>query len=58
MKKIGVKFSHAVVIGSKFGRKNIKAMKERNNEQLGWLEITYLSNRLESAEVIKVLYLF
>ena len=45
-KKIGVMFTHAGVIGPKFGRKNIKAMKEINNEQLGWLEITYLSNRL------------
>ena len=45
-KKIGVKFTHAGVIGPKFGRKNIKAMKEISNEQLGWLEITYLSNRL------------
>ena len=32
-KKIGVKFTHAGVIGPKFGRKNIKAMKEINNEQ-------------------------
>ena len=45
-KRIGVKFTHAGVIGPKFGRKNIKAMKEINNEQLGWLEITYLSNNL------------
>ena len=45
-KKIGVKFTHAGVIGPKFGRKNIKAMNEINNEQLGWLEITYLSNKL------------
>ena len=45
-KKIGVKFTHAGVIGPKFGSKNINAMKEINNEQLGWLEITYLSNRL------------
>ena len=45
-KKIGVKFTNAGVIGPKFGRKNIKAMKEINNEQLGWLEITYLSNRI------------
>ena len=45
-KKIGVKFTHAGVIGPKFGRKNIKAMKEINNQQLGWLEITYLSNKL------------
>ena len=45
-KRIGVKFTHAGVIGPKFGRINIKAMKEINNEQLGWLEITYLSNKL------------
>ena len=45
-KKIGVKFTHAGVIGPKFARKNMKAMKKINNEQLGWLEITYLSNRL------------
>ena len=45
-KKIGVKFTHAGVIGPKLGRKNIKAMQEINNEQLGWLEITYLSNKL------------
>ena len=45
-KKIGVKFTHAGVIGPKFGRKNINAMNEINNEQLGWLEITYLSNKL------------
>ena len=45
-KKIGVKFTNAGIIGPKFGRINIKAMKEINNEQLGWLEITYLSNKL------------
>ena len=45
-KKIGVKFTYAGVIGPKFRRKNIKAMNEINNEQVGWLEITYLSNRL------------
>ena len=45
-KKIGVKFTHAGIIGPKFGRRNINAMKEINNEQLGWLEITYLSNKL------------
>ena len=44
--RFGVKFTHAGVIGPKFGRKNIKAMKEMNIEQLGWLEITYLSNKL------------
>ena len=45
-KRIGVKFTHAGVMGPKFGRKNIKAVKEIKNEQLGWLEITYLSNNL------------
>ncbi len=45
-KRIGLKFTHAGVIGPKFGRKNIKAIKEINNEELGWLEITYLSNNL------------
>ena len=45
-KRIGVKFTQAGIMGPKFGRKNIKAMKEINNEQLGWLEITYLSNNL------------
>ena len=44
--RIGIKFTHAGVIGPKFGRKNIKAIKEINNEQLGWLDITYLSNNL------------
>ena len=39
------KFTHAVGIGHKFGRKNIKTMKEINIEQLGCLEITYLSNK-------------
>ena len=46
MKKIGIKFIHAGVIGTKFGRENIKAVKEINNEQLGWLEITYLSYKI------------
>ena len=45
-KKIGVKFTQTGVIGPKFGRKNIKAMKEINNEQIGWLDINYLSNKL------------
>ena len=45
-KRIGVIFTHAGVIGPKYVKKNIKAMKEISNEQKGWLEITYLSNRL------------
>ena len=45
-KKIGVIFTHAGVVGPKFGRKKIKAIKKISNEQKGWLEITYLSKRL------------
>tara|TARA_B100000989_G_scaffold239811_1_gene186688 strand:- start:96 stop:638 length:543 start_codon:yes stop_codon:yes gene_type:complete len=45
-KKIGVKFTHAGVIGPKFLGKKIKVINDINNEQVGWLEITYLSNRL------------
>ena len=45
-KRIGVKFTHAGIIGPEFGRKKIKVMKEINNEQVGWLEITYLSSSL------------
>ena len=41
MRKIGFKLTQAVVIGPKFGRKNINAIKEIKNEQLGWLEITF-----------------
>ena len=45
-KKIGIKFTHAGIIGPKFGKNNIKAKKKINIEQLGWLEITYLSSKL------------
>ena len=45
-KRVGVIFTHAGVIGPKFGRKKIKAMNNILNHQKGWLEITYLSNRL------------
>ena len=44
--KIGVKFTHAGVIGPKFGGRNMKAMNEINNEQVGWLKITFLSKRV------------
>tara|TARA_B100001989_G_scaffold99790_1_gene69841 strand:- start:78 stop:185 length:108 start_codon:yes stop_codon:yes gene_type:complete len=33
-------------MGPKFERKNIKAMKEINNEQLGWSKITYLIDKI------------
>ena len=45
-KRVGIIFTHAGVIGPKFGRKKIKAMNNIINDQKGWLEITYLSNRL------------
>ena len=45
-KKIGVKFTNTGLIGPEFGRSNIKIMNEKNNEQEGWLKITYLSNIL------------
>ena len=51
--KVGVKFTHAGVMGPKFGIKNIKVMKEINYEQLGWLKITYLSNRIRICRVDK-----
>ena len=41
LKKIVFKFTNAGVIGPKFGRKKIKAINEIDNEQLGWLEITF-----------------
>ena len=45
-KRVGIVFTHDGVIGPKFGRKKIKGMNNIINEQKGWLEITYLSNRL------------
>ena len=45
-KKIGIISTHAGVFGPKFGRKNIKAIKEKNNEQEGRLKVTYLSNKI------------
>ena len=36
-KNIGVKFTHAGLIGPKFGRKNIKSINKINNEQVGRL---------------------
>ena len=45
-KKNRSQFYTNVLIGHKFGTKDIKALKEINKEQLRWLEITYLSDRL------------
>ena len=52
-KKLVSNLHIAGVIGFKFGRNNIKAMKEINNKQLGCLETTYLSNRLRFWRVDK-----
>ena len=42
-KKIGVRFTHAGVIGPKIGIKKIKALTKIKKEQTGWLEITFLN---------------
>ena len=44
-KKLGSNLHMLVLLVLNFEKK-IKAMKEINNEQLGWLDITYLSNKL------------
>ena len=44
--RIGIKFTHAGLIGPKFGTKKIKALAEIKKEQKGWLDITYLSKNL------------
>ena len=44
--KIGVKFTHAGLIGPKFGSREMKALVEIKKEQTGWLDITYLSKNL------------
>ena len=45
-KRIGVRFTHAGLLGPNVGKKKIKSMVEINNEQKGWLDITFLSNKL------------
>ena len=45
-KKLGSNLHMLVLLVLNLEKKNIRAMKEINNEQLGWLEITYLSNNL------------
>ena len=44
--RIGVKFSHAGLIGPKIGFKKINALTRIKKEQKGWLDITYLSNKI------------
>ena len=45
-KKIGVRFTHAGIIGPNFGRKKIKALTKINKEQKGWLEINFINKDL------------
>ena len=45
-KKIGVKFTHAGIIGPNIGIRKIKALTKIKKEQNGWLEITLLSESL------------
>ena len=45
-KRIGIKFTHAGLIGPKVGMKKINALTKIKKEQTGWLEITFLNNDL------------
>ena len=45
-KKIGVRFTHAGIIGPNIGIKKIKALTKIKREQKGWLEITFLNKDL------------
>ena len=45
-KKIGVRFTHAGLIGPKVGIKKLNALKKIKKEQSGWLEITFLNENL------------
>ena len=44
--KIGVRFTHAGIIGPNFGNKKIRALTKIKKEQKGWIEITFLSKDL------------
>ncbi len=45
-KKIGVRFTHAGIIGPNIGLRRINALTKIKKEQKGWLEITFLSKDL------------
>ena len=45
-KKIGVRFTHAGIIGPNFGKNKLRALKKIKREQKGWLEITFLNKDL------------
>ena len=44
--RIGVQFTHAGLIGPKIGINKVKAIAEIKKEQIGWLDITYLSDKI------------
>ena len=44
--RIGVKFTHAGVIGPNIGLGKLKALAEIKREQKGWLDTTYLSKNI------------
>ena len=44
--KIGVRFTHAGIIGPNIGIKKIRALKKIKREQKGWLKITFLNKDL------------
>ena len=46
MKKIGVRLTHAGIIGPNIGIKKINALTIIKREQKGWLKITFLNNDL------------
>jgi len=44
--RVGVKFTHAGLIGPRIGSTKLKAIAQIKREQKGWLDITYLSKNL------------
>ena len=44
--RIGVKFTHAGLIGPNVGLNKLKALVQIKRDQIGWLDITYLSDYL------------
>ena len=44
--RVGVKFTHAGLIGPNIGKTKLKALAQIKRKQIGWLDITYLSKNL------------
>ena len=44
--RVGVKFTHAGIIGPNIGFTKVNALAQIKRDQIGWLDITYLSNNL------------